>query len=40
MAQRLSLRDMKCIVHELDVMGLKPSQVELEVHSSLLLSKF
>ena len=31
-------RDMKCAVHDLEVMGSSPGQVELEVHGSLLLS--
>ena len=34
MLRRQRLRDIKCTVHDLDVMGLNPSWVELGVHST------
>ena len=32
--RRWHLRDMKCTVHDLEVMGLNPGWVELGVHST------
>ena len=33
--RRQHLRNMKCTVHDLEVMDVKPSRVELWVHSNL-----